>query len=193
MAEAAGLAIGAIALVSLFQSTVELLEYFEAGRSLASDGELANTKLGLLEERLKQWGDDLHVENTGQEDGGVRERWEDEGGLVTKSLKGISEILGNASQLSEKYGLHKKRRLVWNYNLPSLHPILHRTDTPISSPRKSSKISPSIHRQAVWAIKDKKRFESLICDLDFFITNLEKVSDRLLKLGMFYSKLQDTF
>ncbi|KAK2615884.1 hypothetical protein N8I77_002607 [Diaporthe amygdali] len=182
MAEAAGLAIGAVALVSLFQTAIELLEYFEAGRGLASDSELAATKLSLLEARLRQWGDDLQVEYPGQEDGGLRTRWADEGGLVTRSLEGISEILGNASQLSEKYGLHKKRRLVWHSNIPLLYPILHRADIPISSPRKSSRISPSIRRQAVWAIKDKKRFESLISDLDFFITNLEKVSGRLLKL-----------
>lgn len=183
MAEAAGLALGAVALVSLFQTAVELLEYFEAARSLASDRELTATKLSLLEARLRQWGDDLHVEHPGQEDGGLRSRWKDEGGLVTKSLKGISEILGDATQLSEKYGLHKKRRLVWHSNIPLLCPILHRADTNISLSRKPSNISPSIRRQAVWAIKDKKRFEALISDLDFFITNLEKVSGRLLKLG----------
>lgn len=184
MAEATGLALGAVALVSLFQTTVELLEYVQAAKGLASDGQLADTKLGLLEERLRQWGDDLQVEHPGQEDGWLRQRWDHEGGLVTKSLKGISEILSNASQLSEKYGLHKKRRLIWNSNIPSLYPILQRTNTFISSsPRKS--ISASVRKQAVWAIKDKKRFDSLISDLDFFITNLEKVSGRLLKLGMY--------
>lgn len=186
MAEAAGLALGAVALVSLFQTTVELLEYVQAAKGLASDGQLADTKLGLLEERLRQWGDDLQVEHPGKEDVLLRQRWDHEGGLVTKSLNGISEILSNASQLSEKYGLHKKRRLVWNSSIPSLHPIIQKTNTlSLSSPRKSSGNSPSVRKQAIWAIKDKKRFDSLIADLDFFITNLEKVSGRLLKFGMY--------
>jgi hypothetical protein len=44
MAEAAGLVLGAVALVSLFQTTVELLEYVQAAKGLASDGQLADTK-----------------------------------------------------------------------------------------------------------------------------------------------------
>lgn len=180
MAEAAGLALRAVALVSLFQTAVELFEYFEAARSLASDRDLAANKLSLLEERLKQWGDCMHVQHPGEEDGVLRKHWVEEGGLVTNSLKGISEILGNAAQLRDKYGLHKKRRLTWRSDIP----LLHRTNTSRSLLRKPSKIAPSIRKQAAWAIKDKKRSDSLIYDLDFLITNLERVSGRLLKLGM---------
>lgn len=102
MTEAAGLALGAVALVSLFQTAVDFLEYSEVARNLKADQELATTKINQLEVRLKQWGRDLRIEEHDQEwDGWLRMQ---EGGLITNCLVGISDILGSASELTRKYG-----------------------------------------------------------------------------------------
>lgn len=187
MAEAAGLALGAVALVSLFQTAVEFLEYFEIAKSLRADQDLATTKINLLEVRLKQWGQEIHIQDVGQEwEGWLRRQ---EGGIITNCLIGISNILGNANQLTSKYGLDRTRKPGW------LSPFSGLTRSSSDSRRSASKTntftpasatikfsresSTSVGSRVTWAIKDKKRFESLISELDFLITNLERVSGRL--------------
>lgn len=185
MAEAAGLALGAVALVSLFQTAVECLEYFELARALKHDHELAATKVSLLESRLKEWGGHVQVLEPGREDEGLRTIWEEEGGLITKSLSGIALILGNAAELNQTYGLHKKKlvRCKWSSPFPRQRPGSKLQSTTSSTSQIAVKATASFRRQVVWAIRDKKRFDSLISDLDFLVTNLEKVGERLRSRG----------
>lgn len=193
MAEAAGLALGAVALVSLFQTAVEFLEYFEVAKNLRADHELAMTKINLLEVRLKQWGRDLRIQEVGEEcDGWLRMYYLEDGGLITSCLIGISNILGNASQLTSKYGLDQTKRLSWHsflsdvsqsctgpYRQASKFKSSYKGPCPTPSTVRFSRNSTSLGGKITWAIKDKKRFDSLISELDFFITNLERVSKRL--------------
>lgn len=181
MAEAAGLALGAVALVSLFQTAVECFEYFQLARDLDHDQQLAVTKIRLLETRLREWGDVLQAWHPGQEDGGLRQRWGEDGRLVARSLNRISDILTSAARLEENYGLYKKRS---RPRLGSLFLVLcYHTRSACSSPQKLIRESASVRKQVVWAVRDKKKLDSLIFDLDFLVTNLEKVSIRLHRLG----------
>lgn len=176
MAEAAGLALGAVALASLFQTCVEFLEYFEVARNFSGDGELVSTKLGLLETRLKNWGYEMKVLDPGREDGGWHAALEDEGGVITRCLVGINDILGDASKLRNEYGLDKRKRVDWSSCLPFRL-------RPPQQAKKSRFSRLSVRKHVVWAVRDKKRFDSLIQDLDFFITNLEKVGSHIANLG----------
>lgn len=47
-----------------------------------------------------------------------------------------------------------------------------------------------VSRKISWAIRDKKKFDSLITDIDFFIGGLEDLSDRLQVLGLQQRLLQ---
>ncbi|KAH8781317.1 prion-inhibition and propagation-domain-containing protein [Diaporthe sp. PMI_573] len=176
MAEAAGLALGVVALASLFQTCVEFLEYFEVARNLPEDGELVSTKLSLLETRLRSCGCELKVLDPRRQDGGWHGALADEEGVITRCLVGIRDILGDASKLRTKYGLDKRKRLGWTFCFPFRlqHPQQAKAG------RFSSIIS--LRRHVVWAVRDKKRFDSLIQDLDFFITNLEKVGSHVASL-----------
>lgn len=187
MAEAAGLALGAVALVGLFQTAVEFLEYFEDARNLQADRELATTKISLLEVRLKQWGRDLHIHEVGQEwDAWLRMHCLEEGGLIAKCLIGISSILGDASELTNKYGLDKTKRRNWSSVLfhvtRFLYELRRRAPKTKTSPAIESFQKPtSLGSKVTWAVRDKKRFQSLLSELDFLITNLERVSGHLLQ------------
>lgn len=192
MAEAAGLVLGAVALASLFQTAVEFLEYFEVARNSQADRRIATTKINLLEVRLKQWGRDLGIHEVGQEcDGWLRERlhYLEEGGIIAECLVGISSILGNASELSKKYGLDKRKRLSWSSlsfrstrlgqeprrQASNARACCPRAFPIINIPRNTA----SLGSKVTWAVRDKKKFESLILELDFLVTNLERVSDHL--------------
>lgn len=178
MAEAAGLAVGVVALASLFQTCVEFLEYFEAARNLSGDRELVSTKLGLLTTRLRRSGYEMKVLHPpGQEDGGLHAVLSGETAAITRCLVGISDILGDADQLKHKYGIDKRKHLDWS----SCFPFRLRPQQPAKTSELSGRVS--IRRHVVWAVRDKKRFDSLIQDLDFFITNLEKLGSRAASPG----------
>jgi hypothetical protein len=178
MAEAAGLVVGTIALATLFQTALDFLDCLEDAKNLTYDRKLGDTKIRLLEIRLKQWGEDMHVLHPGQEDGGLREHWMEESGTVANCLLGIAEILSTASELSCKYDVYKKTGFVWSSIF-----------RPRGKPRSLQYLRTlgSLRQRASWAIRDKKRFDALVVELDFLITNLEKVSRRLPEISMVLS------
>ncbi|ETS81372.1 hypothetical protein PFICI_06374 [Pestalotiopsis fici W106-1] len=182
MAEAAGLAVGTIALASLFQTCLDFLEYIEDARNTKGDQDRGETKLGLLKIRLRQWGDDLQVSHPGHEDGGLRKHWPEEGGTISKSLIGIAAILDEAANLNRKYESYNMKES------PSSSPDLELDkgsgETQVLR-RKYCKYLIIFKQRASWALKDKKKLHSLLTELDFFITNLEKVTVKLLQTGSF--------
>ncbi|KAL9089944.1 MAG: hypothetical protein Q9165_005473 [Trypethelium subeluteriae] len=178
MAEPVGLALGAVALASLFSTCVELMEYFELSKSYKYDYELACLKLSLLKARLDTWGQTVDVNNRSQEDTDLREQWSSEQDVVRKSLQGIAGIFGDAEQLKSKYTVLPRR---WK-----IKASLYRSGSSRAiqdKPRRrllgyGCNIS-LVRRSTSWAIRDKGKFDILINDLDFFISNLEAVSFRL--------------
>ncbi|KAI9709989.1 MAG: hypothetical protein M1820_003067 [Bogoriella megaspora] len=180
MAEAVGLALGTVALASLFTTCIEAMEYFELCKSYKYDYELACLKLSLLKARLGTCGQTLGVNKHGQEDTELQRHWRNERNVIQQSLQGIAGIFGDAEQLKSKYSvLPRKRR--WRFKA-----TLQR-----SGPARSLKDKPDyrlighcyrislVRRSTSWAIRDKRKFDGLIDDLEFFISNLEAVSSRL--------------
>lgn len=178
MAEAAGLAVGTIALATLFQTCLDILDYIDDARNMDSDRERGESKLGLLKIRLKHWGEDLQVLHPGHEDGGLREHWPEESGTISRSLTGITEILSDASQLCCKYALYKSKAAL-------RHPGLQLSKVEIeqkAAPRGNNYRSlASLKYRATWVFRDKRKLASLLTELDFFITNLERVTTRVWK------------
>jgi hypothetical protein len=190
MAEPVGLALGAVALASLFSTCVELMDYFELSRTFEYDYDKACLKLSLLKFRLDTWGGEtlpsppvspaaLHTPKSYR----ARERcyWPPrEKLLVQSSLQGIARIFGSADVLKSKYDLLPRKSLGanaattrWGEQAAHLSRVFRRRAC--SSTRRVALIK----RSTTWAIRDKNKFDCLIIDLEFFITNLEAVSTRL--------------
>lgn len=180
MAEPVGLALGTVALVSLFSSCVELVNYFELGKSYQYDYSVACLKLSLLRARLESWGDTLRVRDSGHEAKALPRDWSREQDVVERSLMGIKNIFGDAEILKDKYKL-----------IPRTSKNLSRSQEARNKPASASQEPPlaryfgnsrhfSLFRQSTkWAIRDKDRFDALLHDLEFFISNLEHVQSRL--------------
>lgn len=187
MAEAAGLAIGGIALISLFQSCLDFLDYIESVKDCEYSVNVSITKLSILGKRLDRWGDVLAVNQPVHEDDILRKRWLIDSQPIMQGLSHIRSILKAAKVLSERY------RLGPSDTTPRLPRLATRglgttlTEcggvTAKSAKRRlhlwrwkydtSPPQGPSLGGKLKWALKDKKRFHSLLLDLDFFITNLE--------------------
>ena len=179
MAEASGLVIGAIAMASLFSTCIDLFDRFELGRNHAYDYEMACTKMCLLKARLSEWGVSLNLEVPGRECPALRRHWTEEQDVVGRSLFGIKEIFENASLLAEKYKLTPERSGTFKNS------ILHRSKQAESdfpepdSPRSTETRWSHLRKRTVWAIHDKKKFDTFIENLSFLIENLERVSKRI--------------
>ena len=117
-AEIAGLAIGTIALASLFSTCIELFDVVELGKNAVYDYELACTKINLLRERLWAWGRSLNVMEPGKESVALRDQWQTKREIVAASLIGLKRILGDSEVLMQKYNMSMssitlRKRTVW--------------------------------------------------------------------------------
>ncbi|KAK3067853.1 hypothetical protein LTR53_015017 [Teratosphaeriaceae sp. CCFEE 6253] len=161
MSEVAGLTLGVIALASLFNSCVEVLQYIDDGRTYVDDYDLACTKIGILHQRLRNWGGALHIRDGKTEHPLLLEPATRN--AVSKGLIRLSAILSDSEVLKAKYDPRPRTRA-----LPSTD---HR--------KRSIKAAPwslQLRRRTTWSIRDKAKFDRLIHDVSFLVDNLEKVT-----------------
>ncbi|ERF72210.1 hypothetical protein EPUS_02097 [Endocarpon pusillum Z07020] len=178
MAEAVGLALGTVALASLFSACVELINYFELGKSYEYDYDLACLKLYVLKARLDTCGKTLSIDDAAHESHRLRQHWSQEQDVIIRSLLGIKNIIGNAEVLKDKYRLvpHKPN------GLSNFHTIRTKDYNSLGSsrPPKSSRRLSLFRRSTIWAIRDRQKFDALLNDMEFFISNVELVVSRLM-------------
>jgi len=181
MAEAAGLALGTVAVASLFRTCLELIDYFELSKSYEYDYEMACLKLSLLQSRLDTCRQTLQ---SGASDccqqNHSGNQWGLECTVIRRSLQGIADILGSADLLKDKYCLLPRKSRNKLAIVKSGQPNSFtepKGKIPYLSCRAGVKLS-YVRRSTSWAIRDKPKFDILIADLDFFISNLEAVSSR---------------
>ncbi|KAH7329718.1 prion-inhibition and propagation-domain-containing protein [Stachybotrys elegans] len=174
MAEAAGLAFGAVGLLGLAQTCIEACQYIEAGKSMISDLSLAITKIHLLQRRLHQWteGVQIHDMQSWEMEKPIEEQCPTDGNAILECLGHISNILTRVVLLSGRYQ-HGKSPYTFETPLSSVVPA----DTSYirsSSPVPSS-ASTALRHKVIWAIKDKRRLDRWITDLEFLVSCLEEL------------------
>ncbi|KAM0715092.1 hypothetical protein Q7P37_009557 [Cladosporium fusiforme] len=160
MAEAAGLAVGAIALASLFTTCIELLDYFELGQRYEDDYDLACTKINLLQARLSTWGQVTQIQEPGREHPSLRDP--SNRIAVSSSLITLRTILSNTDDLRKKYEFFQEK-----------HGFAKRP----CRPQRPAFLSLSLRRRTTWSIRDKGKFDRFIVDMNFLVENIEKVTE----------------
>ena len=174
--EPAGLAIGAIALASLFTECIECLDLIELARSSEKGLKTQVCKLSIIKRQFMVWGESIGLlspdegrDNVLDQVQGRRE--------IEDVLQRISILLQDAEKLKTKYGVEvdgtddkhsdcievsKSRREFFKQN-----PLVEFISRLVAHQRKST-----ILTRTRWAIRDSKKFEGLIKDLDWFVTKL---------------------
>ena len=177
--EPAGLAIGAIALASLFTECIQCLDLIELARSSEKGLKTQVCKLSIIKRQFMVWGESIGLlsPDEGRDDvlDQVQGRRE-----IEDVLQQISILLQDAENLKTKYGVEvdtagdreshcievsRSRRDFFKQN-----PIVEFVSRLATHQRRSSIIT-----KTRWAIRDSKKFEGLIKDLDWFVTKLIKV------------------
>jgi hypothetical protein len=186
MAEPIGLTLGGLSLATLFSTCVECMDYIILGRNYGRDYEHSLYKLDLLKARLVAWGQSLRVTQKGDELGVLRDRWDQEKETVEKCLVGIKAIFDDCGKLEKRYGL--RQYIAGGDSMPPAVQVGESPTRQIEERFKSATISrqenASLWKKTTWAIHDKKKFDSLISDVAFYIDGLEKLSDMLSMLGL---------
>lgn len=157
-AEAAGLAVGVIALASLFTTCIEILDYFELGRNYQDDYDIACTKLNLLQVRLSTWGKATQIQQRGREHPSLKDPSNRD--AVSSSLTSLHALLTNTETLRKKYDLCPEKHLI-----PQRH----------CRYRRATYLSLNLRRRTTWSIRDKGKFDRFIADISFLVENMEKV------------------
>ena len=178
MAEAAGLAVGVLAVAGIFSDCIELFNYISAARLLPRDYELLSTKLEIEKVLLVHWAERLRLLRSDY-DWRLDEPHTRE--VVSRTLANLQFLLSDGKALREKYGLQENH----------VDPDDIKNDTPlwgrqrlelITSQLEVMKLSPkakgkgiSTMRRIVWSVHDKEKFEVLIDNLSILVAKLNQL------------------
>ncbi|KAL9093852.1 MAG: hypothetical protein Q9165_003775 [Trypethelium subeluteriae] len=177
MAEGAGLAVGVVALASLFNSTVECFEFVQLGRSFGKDFRTSQLKLDNARLRLSRWGKSLGLDGNIQDAKSLANHLE--GGEDIKQaeslLSQIIELFADAEGVSYKY---RSRKDIDDTSLQTFNPQtdlepamaeLHLKMRQISMDRQNRS---SLRQMTKWALYEQKHFRRLIEDITELVNNL---------------------
>ncbi|KAK7739755.1 hypothetical protein SLS53_005725 [Cytospora paraplurivora] len=182
MAEAAGLALGGIALASLITTCVEFVEYFEDCRNCSRDVIIAVTKVKLMKVRLDQLGSIGHLPVQGclldPNTEMIHHDWHHVSSALPDGASVIKDIIKETTQLCRRYsydtchGASIVRKCSPTAQTPS-----HQGPDPSGERLQSGRraVLHTISRSVSWAFHDKKKFNGLISDFDSILSSLEKI------------------
>ena len=182
MAEVAGLALSVVPLASIFSACIECMDYFDRGRNCSKSFKNAMDKFDALETRLRKWGNELHVDKPGNALLAPKNQWGQEHATVEKALNSIIDILHDRQTLEKKYGLQEEGLDADQEHNLSCKEVSssHRNSVSKSRlPNRGRQQVVPIWKKTMWAVRDNKKFDTLISDLAFWISILEKLTDRL--------------
>ena len=174
--EPVGLTFGAIALASLFTECIECLDLIELARSSEKGLKTQVCKLSFIKRQFMVWGESIGLlsPDEGRDEvlDQVQGRQE-----IEDVLQQISILLKDAEKLKTNYGVDvdstddkqsdrievsRSRRDIFKQN-----PIVEFINRLAAHQRRST-----ILTKTRWAIRDSKKFEGLVKDLDWFVTKL---------------------
>jgi Prion-inhibition and propagation len=179
MAEAAGLAMGALGLASLFSTCVECFDYFQSARRVEKDAMVLLSQLEIEKALLLIWGNLNGILKSPEE--GRNRALDQHSVAISKGLQSVNSLLSEASDLENKYGLQPSKE---GSTVPRVDPNdLNSNNMNVfktSYNRFWVRFARNYNRvntlsRTKWAINDKTKFERLIVNLTLILNGLYSV------------------
>lgn len=193
--EVAGLAVGTLALVGVFQDCVTLLSQIGTAESMGKDYLLLATRLDFQKTLLLQLANRLNLYDNSNYDTRLNDPFIAR--LMHSSLACIRQLLQDGFKLQKRYGLRPagakeiiesstavSNRLSSSLQEQSLD-FWNRYSDQVSQPDQSgfsryipcseSKSTFSFSDKIKWVIKDKEQFEGLVRDLSNLIMDMDRI------------------
>ena len=181
--EAAGFAVGIIALIGTFKDCIDLFSYITVARSLGRDYELLSTKLDVEKAFLLQWAQRTNLLQPNYDrrldDPKIR-------ATVAQIVSSIRILLGDTKTLQQRYGMRESqpgdeaysavlgigagRMSTFTKDFGKLDLLLRdfeRLDLRI----RGHRVAPYTLK-ARWAVRDKDKFSDLLQELSYFVSRL---------------------
>lgn len=171
--EAAGVAVGIIALIGTFKECIDLFSYFTVARSLGRDYELLSTKLDVEKTLLLQW-----VQWTNLLQPNYDQRLDDPAvrATVAQVLSSVRLLLSDTKTLQQRYGVQESPvGDEVNCSLSGIGANRMSTFTQDFGKlnlRIQSHQTVSYTKKARWAVRDKEKFDDLLRELSYFVSRL---------------------
>lgn len=180
MAEAAGLVVGAVALIGTFKDCIDVYGMIVAARSLTDDAEVLNTKLDVERMLLLQWADRIGLTRLEHYDRRLDDP--DLNRTISRVLGSIKGLLSDGKALRDRYGL------VDYHGLSHTIALDNRSETTAGSTRLQNFVAQferlSLHTgkprrdhsnrtRFKWVVRDKEKFASLMDELSYFVSRLD--------------------
>lgn len=174
--EAAGLAVGAVALAGLFNNTVDCFEYIQVGRSFGKNFQTSVLKLDVARLRLSRWGESIGLSSDLDQIQSL-----DNTKLAAEEVRQSQDLLGQIQDLfADAEGVSKKfesrtppgKDLILHNLATDLDPVptsLHQKMRELSIKRQSH---AKLRRKAKWALYEEKHFKRLIEDVTDLVNSL---------------------
>lgn len=158
--EVTGLVIGGVALASLFDSCMSMLNYIDTGRNYAQDYQQAILKVTLLAKRLDIWERTYRARNPPStlQDGLNAQR----------ALREIERLLQKAKDSGTPYIAREQRE----ENAMAVATIADQVQSQNITYRQRNSFLTKVR----WAFSGKDQINTIVVNLSFFIDNLEQIS-----------------
>jgi len=180
MAEAAGLAVGVVALAALFNNAVECFEFVQLGRTFGKNFQTSQLKLDNARLRLSRWGKSLGLDSNIQDIVSLEGHFGSEPTVKhAEALLGqIIELFAEAEGLANKY---KSRMNPGNGSLAiydpqsDLDPTMGKLHYKMRQLAIGRQNRSNLRQKAKWALYQEKQFRRLIEDVTDLVGSLEEL------------------
>lgn len=179
--EPVSLTVGAVALASLFSLCIQCFDLVEIGQKTGVDYEISVVKLSIEKRRLMVWGEAVGILRPDQDRDPLLDEPETRK-LVERILSSVQRLFNEAQNLRSKYGLEKTSQ-VQNDPKAMVEGSAVCSLSFESSPLVQFQTKFSEHRKKVglmektrWAIRDSKKFATLIQDLKDLLDGLGEIT-----------------
>ena len=182
--EPVSLSIGAVGLMALLKTCVECFEYIGAAKTYGRNLELLTTKFAVEQARLLIWGESVGISSTNPT-GSNRVETPHVRPIVEQILNCIRLLFEDTNALTVRYGLKctdneapsSALLLAGPVDSPGLPLRLKASYVRFKSRIKLNHKQTSTTKKAKWAIRDEKKFTSLVEEIHQLIDGLESVTN----------------